>query len=442
MTNELEKAIEVLKYADKKFPEKELKAVVEYKEEALPVLREAVKEAVREGADLGADYQLHFYALFLLGEFQDREFFPEIIEFVSLPGDTLEFLIGDMITTDLKDILYNTYNGNLALLKETAENNQVNEYVRADLLEVMGQLYLDGSLEEKEWKSFLKTNVHSGKEYNYFYDALALVICRCHFADMLPEIRHMLDEGIMDTMIMGEYDGCVDEMFVYREYQQRFCETLVSASERLRSWAMFEDTQENRDNRESQKAFEEWVRQQKSWKNTGVLASGCKVGRNDPCPCGSGKKYKFCCLNKPKSPLDSIESAEERGKCLEAYPYTGSERLDGRVYLEDCFDAESIEIDKLLYLGLANRPGLIWLRDERQEEKRSRKYLILAFEKFKEKTEKEGIKSFEEYDRRFSIHYFCEDWIYKLMNFLQEDGDEFYYEVRKAEKKLTEKFEP
>ena len=23
-----------------------------------------------------------------------------------------------------------------------------------------------------------------------------------------------------------------------------------------------------------------------------------KVGRNDPCPCGSGKKYKNCCLNK------------------------------------------------------------------------------------------------------------------------------------------------
>jgi uncharacterized protein YecA (UPF0149 family) len=22
---------------------------------------------------------------------------------------------------------------------------------------------------------------------------------------------------------------------------------------------------------------------------------GAKVGRNDPCPCGSGKKYKKCC---------------------------------------------------------------------------------------------------------------------------------------------------
>ena len=23
-----------------------------------------------------------------------------------------------------------------------------------------------------------------------------------------------------------------------------------------------------------------------------------KIGRNDPCPCGSGKKYKHCCLNR------------------------------------------------------------------------------------------------------------------------------------------------
>jgi preprotein translocase subunit SecA len=26
--------------------------------------------------------------------------------------------------------------------------------------------------------------------------------------------------------------------------------------------------------------------------------TGDKVGRNDPCPCGSGKKYKKCCLLK------------------------------------------------------------------------------------------------------------------------------------------------
>lgn len=27
-----------------------------------------------------------------------------------------------------------------------------------------------------------------------------------------------------------------------------------------------------------------------------------KPGRNDPCPCGSGKKYKQCCINKERGP--------------------------------------------------------------------------------------------------------------------------------------------
>lgn len=26
-----------------------------------------------------------------------------------------------------------------------------------------------------------------------------------------------------------------------------------------------------------------------------------KIGRNEPCPCGSGRKYKQCCMNKPRS---------------------------------------------------------------------------------------------------------------------------------------------
>ncbi len=33
----------------------------------------------------------------------------------------------------------------------------------------------------------------------------------------------------------------------------------------------------------------------KEQKKSGTVVVGKKVGRNDPCPCGSGKKYKFCC---------------------------------------------------------------------------------------------------------------------------------------------------
>jgi hypothetical protein len=44
-----------------------------------------------------------------------------------------------------------------------------------------------------------------------------------------------------------------------------------------------------------------------------------KVGRNDPCPCGSGKKFKKCCeMNKPKGLqtriLPVVQNAQEASK--------------------------------------------------------------------------------------------------------------------------------
>lgn len=37
-----------------------------------------------------------------------------------------------------------------------------------------------------------------------------------------------------------------------------------------------------------------------TWKNahTQKVREYAKVGRNDQCPCGSGKKFKNCCMNK------------------------------------------------------------------------------------------------------------------------------------------------
>lgn len=437
----IEKAIEELTYADRIFPRKALEVITANKEEAIPFLRAAIEKAMRKNYDLEEGYQLHFYALFLLGEFQDREFFLEIMRFAALPDNQLDFLIGDTITSGLKDIIYNTYNGDIELLKKTATDENVDEFVRSGLLEVMGQLYLDGELEKGEWKAFLRKNVYDGKEYSYFYSGLAAVICDCHFVDMLPEIRYMLDHDLMDEMALGKYDSCVDEMFSYQGDEDGFCKSPLNTIKNLQSWAMFEKTsntsKDGQDSEWDEKAFEKLMRQEMN--GSRAQNSSRKIGRNDPCPCGSGKKYKFCCMNKPASPLDAIESAQERSKALERYPYTGKEKLENREYLENYFDSESIEIDKLLYLGLMHRPGWIWLRDEKKEEKRRREYLSLAFEKFQDKIKKENVQSLKEYNAKFSIHYECEEWIDELLRLLKEAGDrEKYREIQSLYKSLSD----
>lgn len=69
-------------------------------------MREAVEKALREKEELDDNYQLHLYALFLLEQFQDTASFMKIIELVSLPPDTVYYLIRDTITSGLSDILY------------------------------------------------------------------------------------------------------------------------------------------------------------------------------------------------------------------------------------------------------------------------------------------------------------------------------------------------
>ncbi len=80
-----------------------------------------------------------------------------------------------------------------------------------------------------------------------------------------------------------------------------------------------------------------------------------KIGRNDPCPCGSGKKYKYCCLNKPKViPVDN-STANDYGIALdenvlkEELPPVRIEDQLKELYDKGPFKAESaVTVDKYI----------------------------------------------------------------------------------------------
>jgi uncharacterized protein len=52
-----------------------------------------------------------------------------------------------------------------------------------------------------------------------------------------------------------------------------------------------------------------------------------KPGRNDPCTCGSGKKYKSCCMNKPPLAKKKITATKMTG--VERKPVDLMERTFG-----------------------------------------------------------------------------------------------------------------
>ena len=56
-----------------------------------------------------------------------------------------------------------------------------------------------------------------------------------------------------------------------------------------------------------------------------------KVGRNSPCPCGSGKKYKRCCLDKEKK-ID-----------LNITPVTKTDKLSNIAILDHSNNIENLD---------------------------------------------------------------------------------------------------
>ena len=146
----LQNALEAITWRSTKFPGEEFKVICANKTEAIPCLRSAIEKAVAEGENLEENYRLHFYAMYLLAEFQDREFFPKMMELASLPEKTLDYLMGDAMTESLPHILYNMYNGEIQLIKDAIYSPEVYDFVKSGLLRVMGQLYLDGQPGKEE----------------------------------------------------------------------------------------------------------------------------------------------------------------------------------------------------------------------------------------------------------------------------------------------------
>lgn len=447
---ELQRAIENITNYSRKFPKEALELIGANRDEAIPYLRGAVEKAVKEKDKLDENYCLHLYGIFLLAQFQDREFFPKLMELASLPEDTLDFLIGDVLTEDFGSILYNTYNGEITLLKQAVKNKKSSDFARAQMLDVMGQLYLDQKLEKQEWQDFLREIVYGKKRIgDYIYTSVADTICRCHFADMLPELRRLYLDKRVDEYAIGGYDESVDCLFTYGKSKDKFCKSPIDAIKSLRGWAMYEDSApdsaDEDDDEDDACAMDDVLDR----KFAGILDEFggveqrrvVKIGRNDPCPCGSGKKYKQCCLKKSQPSADGTESKQEQEKWLRTYPTMDAEREEGRVYLEDLYDRESIELDQLLYLALKHRIIPIWNRESDQiVARRKRAYLTDAYKKFVAIVEREKIQNFSEYDSKHSIHYLCGEWLGELVDLLEEDDrDDLLKDVRATCKKMRTK---
>ena len=132
----------------------------------------------------------------------------------------------------------------------------------------------------------------SWKDHLYAMDHLKTNVGLRSYAQVDPKIEYKR-EGLrqFQQMLAGINDKFTDLFFkarwVQREALNRIWSGQSAEHEEVDpSLAKFDQQRE---------AALQSLQQQSVGRQKPIVRSKAKVGRNDPCPCGSGKKYKKCC---------------------------------------------------------------------------------------------------------------------------------------------------
>lgn len=239
----------------------------------------------------------HIYAVTLLSHFREPHAHQLIADAFSLPGDLSSDLFGDMVTEDLSVLLYSTYPGSPEAIQSLVLNRRAYAFCRNSAADALALCVATGLLDRDETLKFLTKlfTGHEASEDSDFWSFLA-----CTVLDLYPEshmeiIRDAYSQGLVSPGVVGleSFEQTIQESSVedcmakLRKELDRRLPTDVN--KKLEHWACFSSQESKiRSGIENEQVISI---------STGTLVrSQPKVGRNDPCPCGSGKKFKKCCL--------------------------------------------------------------------------------------------------------------------------------------------------
>jgi hypothetical protein len=266
----------------------------------IEVLREAIAAARTEDAREG---NAHFFAIFLLTEFRAEESFPVILEAFSLPGELPFDLFGDAVTSTLARIVVQFAGDRPEVMDALIRDPKLNEYVRWEAAQCYVHLVRDKRLTQKEAVERLRQHLlwAVAEKDEAVIGGLICVLVSFAPEEALADIEEAFRLGLVDEDLVGL--GTVESSIAEGEERVRkeleWCsETGIDDTiEELRHWAAFAEKPAPRPAPPPPTPRPHFAAPREPAEPVAApVSSGVpRAGRNDPCPCGSGKKFKKCC---------------------------------------------------------------------------------------------------------------------------------------------------
>ena len=222
-----------------------------------------------------------FFGLHLLAEKRETEALDPLLA-VALEGETLYDMIGDATAETLPAILISLYDGDPGKLKRLIEAAGADPWARVAALECYAWLVASGELPPEAGQDYLRSLFETlePREAHPVWYGWQGCVALLGLAELEPLAARAFRAGYVENEIM-EFEDFQADLRAYRAVAHRrdsfAVRGLQPIDDALDALAAFEEEEEA----EPLKPVENPAK---------------NIGRNDPCPCGSGKKYKKCCL--------------------------------------------------------------------------------------------------------------------------------------------------
>lgn len=280
-----------------RFPKKAMRAAIEQRESVTPELLRVLEAVAGDPAEWAKreNYMLHLFALFLLAQFREQRAYAPIVKIVSAPGETPFDLFGDTVTEGLSQVFASVYDGNPAPLHGLVESEAVNEFVRSAALDTFLVLEHTDLMPRAEVLDYLHSLFHGklARTHSHAWGALVCAVADLPAPELLEEVRRAYADGLVDEGF-ADLEGIERDIARPKAWRHERHHLITDAIAEMEWWASFHP-EDSRPRKVPEIRTPEAPPPDPGYVAPEPFVREPKIGRNDPCPCGSGKKYKKCC---------------------------------------------------------------------------------------------------------------------------------------------------
>jgi hypothetical protein len=289
---------------------KACKEILGRKDDFIPLLLNILDEAIKDPDSFEFESNdQHIAAAILLANMHEPKAYPKLVSLISYDEDEVQYLWDDLLMEYCAPMLRDTFNGDKSLLPPLMENRLVSPWSRGAAIGAWGMHYFDGHISREEITSCLRRLIHEVYAWQPDDDDIIVLgltanCIRIHqLSELLADVKSIFNRNGIDKNFYKDYTEYIKE---FNDPDHKINDIHIDDPiELMDRWGLFQDNSSYEDEYSSDYFHDdgdddEYYDDDEEEEDDSIerLHRVISIGRNEPCPCGSGKKYKNCCMGK------------------------------------------------------------------------------------------------------------------------------------------------